>query len=177
MRIPGILSVLVILFVSAGLVAGCSGDKKVDVESAESTIQDQYPAETGGLELTSISCEEGDAEVDSEFTCSGENDAGVSLQIEATVDEVDEDSGEVKFTWSTTGSVSDGTAFAETALTTLQNQGYAVAAIDCPDISIENGNEVECEATMDDGSSQTATITLTDDKGGFDVVTSGPGPG
>jgi hypothetical protein len=171
MRTFGISSFVVLVLVSTGLLAGCGSDK-VDAEDAASTIQKQYPGESDGLELTSITCEEGEAEVDSSFTCSAENDAGVSLEIGATVTEIDGD--RVNFTWSTIGSTSDGSAYAESAVTTLQNQGYAVAAIDCPEIRIESGNEVECEVTMDNGSRQTATVTLTDDDGGFDVVTSGP---
>jgi hypothetical protein len=167
-------AVLVALVATTGLVAGC-GDDVIDVGSVEETITEQYPETTGGLELTSITCEEGKAEVDAKFNCTGDNDAGVALEIEATVTAVTDD--KVDFTWATTSSVSDGTVFAETAVTTLQNQGYAVAEMDCPEIEVKKGNVADCDVTMDDGSSQTATITLTDDEGGFDVVTSGPAAG
>jgi hypothetical protein len=169
-----IIAALAILIASTGLVAGCASDQ-IDVGNVEETITEQYPKTTGGLELTSITCEEGKAEVDAKFTCTGDNDAGVALEIEATVTEVTDE--KVNFTWSTTRSVSDGAVFAETAVSTLQNQGYAVAEMDCPEIEIKKGNEAQCDVTMDNGSAQTATITLTDDEGGFDVVTSGPGSG
>ena len=171
---------LVLIIATAGFMAGCeasvsTGGDTVDADNAADTIQQQYPAESGGLALDSISCDSGDAEVDATFTCSGENEAAVTVDIEATVTEVNEDSGDVKFDWSITKATSDGTAYSDVAVTTLQNQGYAVASIECPEIVIERGNEVDCRATMDDGTSQTARITLTNESGGFNVVTSGPG--
>jgi hypothetical protein len=174
MRKSRIAALLAVLFVSVGFASGC-GPEKIDVGSVEETITEQYPENTGGLELTSITCEEGNAEVDAKFTCTGDNDAGVELEIEATVNEVTDE--KVDFTWSTVKSVSDGSVFADEAVATLQNQGYAVAEMDCPEIEVKKGNEAVCDVTMDNGSAQTATITLTDDEGGFDVVTSGPGSG
>jgi hypothetical protein len=162
---------------TTGLAAGCSGERTVDAENAAETIQKQYPDESGGLTMTSISCDEGKAEVDATFDCTAENDGGVALEIEATITDAPEDSEKVNFTWSVVASTSDGTAYSEAAVAQLQDQGFAVASMECPEIKIETGNEVECGVTMDDGSSQTATITLTDDQGGFDVVTSGPGSG
>jgi len=162
---------LVLIIATAGFMAGC-GSSSVDADNAASTIQEQYPAESGGLTLTSIECDSGDAEVDATFACSGVNDAGITLDIEATVNEVNEDSGDVQFSWSILSSTSDGKAYADTATANLKEQGFAVSSIECPEIKVEKGTVVDCEATLDDGSTQTATITLTDDAGGFDVETS-----
>lgn len=168
---------LVLIIATAGFVAGCeasvsTGGDSVDAGNAADTIQKQYPAESGGLKLTSISCDSGDAEVDAKFTCTGQNDAGITLEIEGTVTEVNEDSSDVQFTWSVLSSTSDGKAYADAATANLQAQGIAVTSIECPEIKVEKGTKVDCEATLEDGSTQTATITLTDDSGGFDVVTS-----
>lgn len=162
---------LVLVSVSGSLLAACGGDE-VDAADAANTIQEQYPSRADNLELTSIECGTAAAEEGETFTCDAENDAGVSLTIEAEVNGIDGD--QVDFSWSTTRSVSDGKAYAVAAVETLQAQGYAVQSMECPEIVIEKGTEVECETTMDDGSTQTATITLTDDNGGFDAVTSGP---
>jgi hypothetical protein len=172
-----ILACAGLVILSTGLAAGCSSEKTVDAQNAADTIQKQYPDESGGLTMTSISCGEGKAEVDATFTCTAENDGGVSLDIEATVTDVPEDSDKVNFTWSVVASTSDGTAYAEAAVRQLQAQGYAVASMDCPEVEIKSGNKVECDVTMDNGSAQTATVTLTDDNGGFNVVTSGPASG
>jgi len=170
---------LVLVLATVGLLAGCeasvsTGGDSVDAGDAANTIQKQYPAKAGGLKLTSIDCDSGDAKVDAKFTCTGVNDNGITLDIEATVNAVDKDTGKVDFTWSITKSVSDGTAFSGVALTTLQNQGSAVKSIECPELVVEKGTEVDCNAIMKDGSEQTATIMLTDGNGGFNVDLSGP---
>lgn len=166
---------LVLIVAAAGVMAGCGGSS-VDADNAADTIQKQYPSESGGLALTSISCDSGNAEVDATFSCSGVNDAGLTLAIEATVNEVNQDSGDVNFTWSVVSSTSDGTAYAEAATANLNQQGFAATSIECPVIKVEKGTVVDCEATLDDGSTQTATITLTDGNGGFDVKTSPDAP-
>ena len=166
---------LVLIVAAAGLVAGCAGST-VDAENAADTIQKQYPSKSGGLALTSISCDSGDAEVDATFSCSGVNDAGLTLDIEATVTEVNEDSGDLNFSWSLVSSTSDGTVYAEAATANLKQQGFAITSIDCPEIKVEKGTVTDCEATLNDGSTQSATITLTDDAGGFDVETSPDAP-
>ncbi|MDQ2699774.1 MAG: DUF4333 domain-containing protein [Actinomycetota bacterium] len=163
---------LILIIATAGFVAGCSGGEKIDSGDAEDVIVKQYPSQADGLELTEIDCGDADAKADETFECTARNDAGVSLEIESTITGVDGD--KVNFDWTITKATSDGSAYADVAVSTLQNEGYAVDSITCPEFEIKKGVEVECDATMGDGSEQTATITLTDDNGGFDVVTSGP---
>ncbi|HTU16122.1 MAG TPA: hypothetical protein VMF31_13090 [Solirubrobacterales bacterium] len=168
-----------VLIAGAGLLAGCeasvsTGGDTIDSGDAELTIKRQYPGQAEGLKLTEISCGEADAKVDSKFTCTGENDAGVSLDFESTITEVNDDTGKVGFDWTITKATSDGKVYGDAAAENLQRQGYAVTAVECPAIVIEKGRQVDCEATMDDGSKQNATLTLTNGNGGFNVKTSGP---
>ena len=115
-------------------------------------------------------------QVDAKFNCTATNSAGSDLEIEATVNKVDEDTDKVDFTWSITKLTATGATFGDVAAATLQDQGYAVSSVDCPDgIVVEKGATVDCRATMDNGSTQSATLTLTDGSGGFNIDTGGPG--
>lgn len=173
------LGLPVAILATAALLAGCeasvsTGGNTLDSDDAAKTITGQYPTKADGLKLTSLECGDADAKVDETFDCTGKNDAGVELEITGTINQVDEDTGKVGFTWDVTKATSDGVAFANTATDTLKAQGYAVDSMTCPDIVIEKGNEVECDLTMANGSKQTVTLTLTDGDGGFNVNTSGP---
>lgn len=168
-----------VLVSGSALLAGCgasvsTGGDEINRDDAAKIIEEQYPEQAGGLKLTSIECDGTEPKVDNTFTCTGENDAGVTLDFESTITEVDEEADKVGFDWTITKAVSDGTVFNETAQIELKNQGYAVDAVDCPEITIAKGEVVDCEVTMDDGSKQDGTLTLTDDNGGFNIKTSGP---
>lgn len=172
---------LVLVIATAGLIAGCEASVStgggINSDEVAEVVKKKYPAQADGLTLTTISCGSGDAEVGATFTCDAKNNAGVTLEIEGTVTEVNEDEDDVKFTTKTIKATSDGEVYATTAVDTLKGQGYAVDSMTCPEIVIETGNVVECDMTMDNGTKQTANLTLTDGNGGFDVDTSGPQPG
>ena len=51
----------------------------------------------------------------------------------------------------------------------------AVTEVVTDGIVVEKGATVDCRATMDNGSTQSATRTLTDGSGGFNIDTGGPG--
>ena len=172
-------SLCLVLIAGAALFAGCeasvsTGDNDLNTDDSEKLIKEKYPAQADGLKLTEIECGTTEAKVGNTFTCTATNTAGVHLDIEGTIDSVDEDTDKAHFTTKTTKTVSDGTIYAENAVKVLQGQGYAVDSMDCPDILIKTGTKVECDMTMDNGSKQTATLTLTDGNGKFDVDTSGP---
>ncbi|MGA7395932.1 MAG: DUF4333 domain-containing protein, partial [Solirubrobacterales bacterium] len=81
--------------VSAAFFAGCEfscsvGENNVDAGQAEGTISAQYEDQTG-LALNEINCQSGNAEVDAEFDCTAENEAGVSLEIASTITSIDEE--------------------------------------------------------------------------------------
>ncbi len=156
------------------LVAGCeaefsTGGNEIDEGSAEITIQRQYDEKFPDLNLTSVDCETTEAKVDNTFNCTAANDNGIDFEIEATVTEVVEDSDSIKFDWSITKAVTDGTAYEGPAVKALQGIGKPVASIECGEFEIVKGDEVECDATMQDGSTETAVLTLTDGNGAFDV--------
>lgn len=168
-----------VLISGLALLAGCeasvsTGGDDVNADDAAQTIKSQYPGQTDGLTLTSIECDSTEAKVDETFTCNGENDAGVTLDFESTITKVDEDADKVDFDWTITKAVSNGEAFGKAAAVELKNQGYAVDSVDCPEIEITKGQVVECDVTMDNGTKQTGTLTLTDDNGAFNIKTSGP---
>lgn len=176
------ITAILVISASALLFTGCeasfsTGGDTVDADNAADTIKQQYPGKAGGgLKLTEISCDEGKAEVDATFNCTAVNNAGSDIEIEATVNKVDEDSGKVDFTWSITKLTAKGSVFGDAAAASLQNQGYAVESVDCPDgIVVEKGTTVDCRATMSNGSEQSATLTLSDSTGNFNVKTGGPG--
>ena len=182
MKLKNWISTILVFSAFALLFTGCeasvsTGGDTVDADNAADTIKQQYPDKAGGgLTITEISCDEGKAEVDAKFTCTATNSAGSDLEIEATVNKVDEDTDKVNFTWSITKLTATGATFGDVAASTLQDQGYAVASVDCPHgIVVEKGATVDCRATMDNGSTQSATLTLTDGSGGFNIDTGGPG--
>lgn len=168
-----------VLVAGAALLAGCeaevsTGGNDLNTGDAETLIKDQYPPQADGLTLTKIECGSTEAKVGNTFTCDATNSADVKLEIEGTIDRVDEDTDKAHFTTKTIKAVSNGTVYADAAAKQLQTQGYAVDSLDCPEILIKKGTKVECDVTMNNGSKQTAALTLTDGNGNFDVDTSGP---
>ena len=159
---------------TGALIAGCeaevsTGGDQIDEASAELTIKRQYADHFPGLKLSEISCESTEAKVDNTFTCTGSNDNGVDLDFKGTITGTDKEKDTIDFTWTITKAVTDGSAYEKPALDALQGVGDKVTAIDCPEFEVTEGEKVECEATMQDGSSQTAVIKLTDGNGGFQV--------
>ncbi len=180
-----ILRLLVLPFVivsAAALVAGCSGSVEVggsdiNADEAAQTIKTEY-AKRVGLELTEITCDSGKPEVGAKFSCEAKNEADLSLDIEATVTSVDEDTDKVSFNWTVVKATAGPTTFTSTALDALQGIGRAVDSIECPGGTVmEKGNTIDCVGTMDDGSKREVKITLTDGNGKINVKLLGPVPG
>jgi hypothetical protein len=172
-RIIAVLAVTAVGFIAAGCEADVDiGGSEIDGNSAQNKIKRQYTDQYPGLKLTSIDCESTDAKVGNTFTCSAENSGGVKLDIDAKIDAVDEDKS-VKFSWTVVKAVTDGSAYEEPAVKALRKTGTPVASIDCPKFEIVAGHVVTCDATMDDGSTEKAMMTLTNGNGGFRVKLSG----
>jgi len=149
----------------AGCEASVSTEDQIDTEKAAKVIQDEYPNKAGGVTLTSIECEGGDAKVGTEFTCDATNDADVAVDIDAKVTGVSDDG--VDLHWEVAKLTAKGTTFAGPAAAEL-SKIRAVDSVDCPDgIVIEEGTVVDCTATMDDGSERPVKLTLTDGSGAF----------
>lgn len=171
------LAVLAIATTAAAL-AGCeaevsTGGDQIDEGSAELTIKRQYAEKFGDLKLVTVDCGTTDAEAGNTFTCSAENDNGVSLDIEAKINSVDEDGESFNFTWNITKAVTDGSAYEQPSVKGLRGLGEPVASVDCPEFEIVEGHKVECEATMKDGSKETAVLTLGAGDGDFQVKLEG----
>ena len=167
-----------VLIAGAALLAGCEaevnvGDNDLNTADAEKNIKDQYPADAGGLTLTKVDCGTTEAEVGNTFTCEATNSAGLNLEIEGTIDRIDEDTDEAHFETKVVKAVSDGTLFAREGKKALMRDGRAVVSMKCPEILIKKGVVTKCDMTMDNGSKQIATITLTDNTGVFNIKTSG----
>ena len=168
-----------VLITGAVALAGCeaevsTGGDDLNTGDAETAIRDQYPAQAGGLTLKEVDCGTTEAEVGNTFTCDATNSAGLNLEIEGTIDRIDEDTDQAHFTTKTVKAVSDGTYFSDSMLESIRKQGRQVESIDCPEILIKEGTESTCDMTMSSGSKQTVTVTQTNGDGGFEYDTSGP---
>lgn len=169
-----LLSTLIAGFLLTGCEAKIStGDDTVDDASAELTIKRQYTEQFPNLKLIEISCESTEAKPGNTFTCEGNNDNGISLDFKSTVKSVDEDDDSINFTWTITKAVTDGTAYEKPSVKALRGTGTPVASVDCPEFEIVKGDQIDCEATMQDGSTRTAVLTLTDGNGGYRVKLTG----
>ena len=171
-----------VLITGAVAFAGCeaevsTGGNDLGTTEAEKAIEDQYPGQTGGLTLTGVECGTTDAEVGNTFDCQATNSVGIHLDIEGTIDSIDEDTDRANFTTKVVKAVSDGSSFADDLLAALKKRGTAVESIDCPEITVKKGVKATCDMTMASGSKQTVTITQTDGDGTFDYDTSGPQDG
>ena len=172
-------SVCLVLLASGLIVSGCGGDDGggFQGDKAAEQIKEQYPDKAGGVELTSIECEGDDDSVGSTFTCSGTNDADVEVSIEGEITGNDTEEDTTQFSWEVTKLVSPGSTFGDVAADTL-SQTRAVDTVECPDgIVIEEGTEVDCVGTMDNGEKREVKLTLTDGSGNFDINLLGPTEG
>jgi len=156
----------------AGCEFSCSvgGGNSVSSEELNTQVKDSYESETGGT-LTSIDCQEVDAEVGEPITCGATNEAGVDLNITGTVTEYDADTDKIKFDLKVDSAMAPGTNYAEAAQRALANQsGVQLTNFKCPDrVLLKKGNEFDCTAEDPNGAARTVTVTLTDGEGGFNA--------
>lgn len=170
----GLLALTAILLIGGGALAGCgasvsTGSDYAGGDEAAAMIKDQYPEQTG-LALDELSCEKTDPETGKTFICEGTNEAKVDLKIEGTVGKIDTDSDRFDFRWEVTHAVAAGTAYSKPALAELQDEGWDVDGLTCPDgIEIVKGTKVTCTATSSDGEDYKAFLKLTDGDGGFRI--------
>ena len=154
----------------AGCEFSCSIGNTVSAEELDKQVRLAFEDETGVL-LTSIDCEEADADVGSEINCTAINENDVELTIEGEVTEFDSDTEKVRFDWEVVAAAAPGTAFETAAARSLRNQsGVEISGVTCPDrIDLETGNEVRCTAFDVENNERELVLTLTDEEGGFDV--------
>jgi hypothetical protein len=142
----------------------------VSAEELNKQVRLSYEDKSGVL-LTSIDCDEADADTGSEINCDATNEADVDLKIEGTVTSYDSETEKVKFRWEVVSATAPGETFAVAARNSLADQSNVpLDNVVCPDrIELEIGNEVECTAVDLAGNDRDLVLTLTDLEGGFDV--------
>lgn len=171
--------ILAVSLTAFGL-SGCSfsvdtGSNSVSTSDAAATIKRQYLKQTG-VELPELECDSADAEVGTGISCRGTNAADVELEIDGEVIEVSSDSEKVDFKWTLTRAYSPAAHYETAAAEALRKQlDVPVESVDCPDrILVKPGNQVRCEATVDDGLTTDIMLELTDGDGGFTVSLADP---
>lgn len=169
-RLIAIGATIVTALLLAGCEYSCSVGNTVSAEELDKQVRLSYEDETGVL-LTSIECEEADADPGSEISCVATNEAGLDLTIEGEVTSYDSETEKVKFDWEVVSAVAPGETFAIAARNSLARQsGVPLENVSCPDgIELRKGNKVNCTAEDVAGNSRDLVLTLTDEEGAFDV--------
>jgi hypothetical protein len=154
----------------AGCEFSCSVGNSVSAEELDKQVRLAFEDESGVL-LTSIDCDEADADVGSEISCKAVNENDVELTIEGEVTEFDSETEKVRFNWQVVSAAASGTAFETAAARSLRNQtGVVINDVTCPErIDLTRGNEVDCTAFDVEGNERDLVLTLTDEEGAFDV--------
>jgi hypothetical protein len=168
------IAALAVLF-SVLFFAGCSfscsiGGSKLTAEEQETQISAAY-AEQTGTEVVSIECEEIPAEVDEAINCTATDADDANLTIEGKITSVNEDDDKVNFDWKVAAAEVPGSSYGEAAKQSLEQQtGSTIESIECPDrVAIKKGGDFRCTILLPNGEEFGATITMTNDQGGFEV--------
>jgi hypothetical protein len=169
-RTVAIGTTIVTALLLAGCEYSCSIGNTVSAEELDKQVRISFEDETGVL-LTSIECEEADADVGSEINCEATNENDLELTIEGTVTSYDSDTEKVKFDWEVVSATAPGDNFAVAAKSSLASQSSVqLDNVACPDrIELEPGNKIDCTAEDINGNDRDLVLTLTDDEGGFNV--------
>lgn len=165
------ISLAAVSLLLATFAISCGGEMTVSSEELAKQVEASYEEQTG-VEMKSITCEEvSPAEVGSEIRCEATNASEADILIEGKVTAVNESDEKVDFDWEVASVEVPGAHYAEAAKKVLEEQtGSPLSAIECPDrVKLETDGEFRCELTATDGSTLGATVTMTDDKGGFDI--------
>jgi hypothetical protein len=148
--------------VSAG---GPSGTERV-TEQIEQAYEDRT-----GLALRGFSCADVEDVEGSAIRCKGSNSAGVTLQIEGEVNNVE--GSEIDYHWDVARAVAPGSTYAEAAVPVVERiAGEPVAGVRCSKrVVVEIGQILPCEVKAADGEIVPIRLRLTDLDGAFEVVT------
>ncbi len=163
----------------AGLVGsvagGCSAEVKIggsdQVSGSElaAEIRREYAKRQGDsdIHLTSITCEEVEAEVGAEIHCSGRNSREIDIEFGGKVTAVQSDG--LDYHWRIDRAFAPGALYAGAARDLLEEQlGQAVLDLQCPTrIELREGEQVRCEAEVSSGGTVPVDLLLTDLDGGF----------
>lgn len=148
-------------------LAAC-GDKTVDVDKAEKEISEGYVKQVKGAVVQEISCpDEIAGKKGTKVTCDMTLARDVQLKVDLEVTS-EEDNGRIR--WTVVSGTLPGTLVEEKAAQALEGQvGRAPDLVSCPErVDIEVGSTTRCEVSAD-AQTYGATVTITDETGGFDI--------
>jgi hypothetical protein len=149
-------------------VAGC-GEKTLDADEVEGAIRPEYEKQTQ-LKLAKLSCDDSiKAKKGAKFSCEGTNSSDVELKIDGTIRSVK--GSKAQYRWDVVDALAPGKIFAAEGQRQLEQKiGQKAKGMTCPDrVHVRQGEKVRCELTTQDDKQYGVTLTLTDDKGAFDV--------
>lgn len=150
------------------VLAACGGEQTVDADKAEEEISKGFEKQVSGAQVESIECDEDiKAEKGAKGGCKMTRDGDIRLDVSVTVTSED-DGGRIR--WLVTGGTRAGKGVEEEASAALERQvGRAPDVVSCPErVNIKKGATTRCEVTAD-AQTYGATVTITDDAGGFDI--------
>ena len=154
----------------AGCEFSCSIGNNVSSEELNKQVRLAFEDETGVL-LTSIECDQADADVGSAINCVATNQNEVELTIEGEVTDFNSDTDKVRFNWEVVSASAPGGAFETAAARSLRSQtGVVINDVNCPQkIELKRGSEVDCTGVDVQNNERELVLTLTDEEGAFDV--------
>ena len=157
-----LLTLSLLLAVPVGLAA--CGESTVDVDKAEKEIRDGYVKQVRGASVKDIECPDDIAgkkgtKVTCKMTLARDVQLDVSLEVTS-----EEDGGRIR--WTVVSGTLPGPLVEQKAVDALEGK---VDVVSCPErVDIEVGSTTRCEVTAD-AQTYGATVTITDETGGFDI--------
>lgn len=162
-----LLTLALLLVLPVGLVA-CGGERSVDIDKAEKEIGEGYAKQVKGAIVQEVACPDDVAakkgtKAECEMTLARDVRLDVSLEV---VDEKDD--GRIR--WTVVAGTLPGSLVEEKSAEALEKQvGRAPDLVSCPErVNIEVGSTTRCEVNAD-AQTYGATVTITDEEGGFDI--------
>jgi len=150
------------------LVLAACGETTVDVGKAEKEIGDGYAKQVSGAVVKEVSCPDDiDAKTGTKAKCEMTLARDVRLDVSLEVVS-EEDGGRIR--WTVVAGTLPGALVEEKSMEALEGQvGRAPDLVSCPErVNIEVGSTTRCKVTSD-AQTYGATVTITDETGGFDI--------
>lgn len=162
--------------IAALALLGCGVSVSTGGESTTERITEQieqaYEDRTG-FALRGFACAEVEQSEEAAISCEGRNSAGVELVIEGEITNVE--GSEFDYHWDVVRAVAPGSGYAKAAVPVVERlAGEPVAGVRCQRrVVVEVGQTVDCEVKTERGEIVPIQLRLTDDEGGFEVLTDG----
>lgn len=152
----------------AGALSGCS--TTIDNEKMSDELTRFYEKNDPGSDVTSVDCPDSpDAKKGETFVCDFDLKTGESGQFTVTVKNSD---GDVSFELTKNARAIIDVSKAEGLIADdVTERGGTATSVECPDdFPGTLDEEVECQVQLDDGSSATAVVSVTDVEGNLELV-------